>query len=219
MIAKICGISTPETALAAAEAGASHLGFNFYPPSPRSVSPEAARAMADLLPTNVKTVALVVDPDDALLEEIVSVLDPDLIQCHGGESPERIAEIRARFGRPLIKAIRVASTEDVEAAHGYDGAADIILFDAKAPKGMKGALPGGNGLTFDWRMLEAWHGSTPWWLSGGLEQDNVVEAIRRTRPVGVDTASGVEDSPGVKSLMKIDGFLAAARDGFSTSGP
>ena len=162
----------------------------------------------------MKTVALVVDPDDALLEEIVSVLDPDLIQCHGGESPERIAEIRARFGRPLIKAIRVASTEDVEAAHGYDGAADIILFDAKAPKGMKGALPGGNGLTFDWRMLEAWHGSTPWWLSGGLEQDNVVEAIRRTRPVGVDTASGVEDSPGVKSLMKIDGFLAAARDGF-----
>ncbi len=216
MIAKICGISTIDSASAAAEAGASHLGFNFYPPSPRSVTPEMARQIADTLPSAVKTVALVVDPGDALLSNIVSILDPDFIQCHGSETPERIREIRDRFGRPVIKAIRVASTEDVEMAHGYDGAADVILFDAKAPKGMKGALPGGNGLTFDWRMLEAWQGDTPWWLSGGLDEGNVVEAIHRTRPIGVDTASGVEDRPGVKNSEKIGKFLTASRAGFET---
>ncbi|UUX51769.1 phosphoribosylanthranilate isomerase [Nisaea acidiphila] len=209
MDVKICGLKTPDSVEAAAAAGATHLGFNFFAPSPRAVTPAEARLLARHVPAGVKIVALVVDADDALLEEIWEHLHPDIFQLHGKETPERVREIKARFGVEVMKVVRVAEAADARSAEAYDGVADLLLFDAKPPKD-KDKLPGGNGLIFDWTALQAYRGKTPWMLAGGLDAANVAEAIRVTGTGAVDTASGAEDAPGVKSPEKIRKFVAAA---------
>ena len=208
---KICGLSTPEAVDAAVAHGASHVGFVFYPPSPRHVSPEQAGALIARLPETVVPVALVVDADDAAIAEILSKAPVRILQAHGKESPERVAAMRARFGLPVMKAVGIASVEDVARAHGYEDAADLLLLDAKAPK--KG-LPGGNGLAFDWGLIanEVW--SRPWFLAGGLRPDTVAEAIRISGASAVDVSSGVESAPGVKDIGLIAAFLGAARAQF-----
>ncbi len=205
---KICGLNTAETIAAAVEGGAAYLGFNFYPSSPRAVTPETAACLAAAVPANVAKVALVVDAEDRLLDEIAEALSPDIFQLHGRETPERAAAIKARNGRRVMKALSIATEADVAAARAYEGVADLLMFDAKPPPG---GLPGGNGLPFDWRLLKDARWSVPWMLAGGLTPDNVAEAIRSTGATRIDVSSGVEDRPGVKSPEKIRRFLAAAR--------
>ena len=212
-LVKICGLSTPGALDAALTAGADMVGFVFFPKSPRFVDFETARLLGAQARGRVRIVALTVDPDDALLAQIVEALDPDLLQLHGKESPERVADIAARFGRPTVKAIGVAAPDDLAVAAAYDGAADYLLIDAKAPKGA--VLPGGNGLPFDWRLARDFAPKRPWLLSGGLDAGNVALAIRATGARGVDVSSGVESAPGVKDEIKIAAFLAAARGAFA----
>lgn len=209
MDVKICGLKTPEAVEAVAASGASHIGLNFFPPSPRAVTPEAAAELVAHVPDSVKTVALVVDADDALLEAIWTNLHPDIFQLHGKESPDRVREIKQRYGAQVMKVIRVADAADARTAEAYDGIADFILFDAKPPKELD-KLPGGNGLSFDWMALQAYRGNTPWMLAGGLDAANVAEAIRVTGAKAVDTASGAEDAPGEKNPDKIRAFVSAA---------
>lgn len=204
--AKICGLKTPETIAAAVEGGAAYIGFNFYPPSPRSVTPEAAARLSAAVPATVSKVALVVDADDALLNEIAEALAPDIVQLHGKETPERVREIKTRTGRAVMKVLPIATAEDIERARAFEGVADMLMFDAKPPPG---GLPGGNGLAFDWQLLKNTRWSLPWFLAGGLTPANVGEAIRATGATRVDVSSGVEDAPGVKSSEKIRQFLAA----------
>lgn len=209
MDVKICGLKTPEAIEAAAASGASHIGLNFFPTSPRAITPEAAADLVAHVPDGVKVVALVVDADDALLQAIWDAAHPDIFQLHGKESPDRVREIKARYGASVMKVIRVAEAADARSAEAYDGIADFILFDAKPPKD-KDKLPGGNGLIFDWTALKAYRGSTPWMLAGGLNAENVAEAIRMTGAKAVDTASGAEDAQGVKNPDKIRAFVSAA---------
>lgn len=205
---KVCGLSTPEAVATAAEGGAAFIGFVFYPPSPRAVDPAlAARLAADLLP-RVRTVALFVDPSDEELHEVLKAFSPDMIQLHGGESPERVRAIRALTGLPIVKAVRVAEAADVEVARDFEGVADWILFDAKPPGA---ALPGGTGRRFDWNLLKDWRGGRPWMLSGGIDSGNVTEALATLRPDALDLSSGVEDSPGRKSPALIRDFLDKVR--------
>ena len=208
---KICGINADAACAAAAGAGADAIGLVFYPPSPRFVTLAEARDIAAQVPGQVTRVGLFVDPDDATLEQTLADVPIDLLQLHGRETPERVAAIRERFGLPVMKAIRVAAREDVDAAEAYCGVADRLLFDAKPPKDMKGALPGGNALAFDWDLLAGRTWPIPWMLSGGLDAGNVAEALRVSRAPAVDVSSGVEDRPGVKSPDKIRAFLAAAK--------
>jgi phosphoribosylanthranilate isomerase len=212
-LVKICGLSTPETLDAALAAGADMVGFVFFAKSPRSIGFGAARALGAAARGRARIVALTVDPNDALLSEVVEALDPDILQLHGKEGPERVGEIGARFGRRTMKAIGVAAPEDLAAAGAYDGAADYLLIDAKPPSGA--VLPGGNGLPFDWRLARDFAPRRPWLLSGGLGPDNVAKAIRATGARGVDVSSGVECAPGVKDALKIAVFVAAARDAFA----
>ncbi len=205
--AKICGIRSEPAARAAVEGGAAFVGFIFYPPSPRAVSPEAAAAIAAGLPSGLGKVAVTVDADDATLGTILKAYDFDLLQLHGKESPARVAEVRRRFGRPVMKAIPVAAAEDLGRARDHLQVADRLLFDAKPPKDMKGALPGGNALSFDWTLLAGQDWPKPWFLSGGLDAGNLAEALRITRAPGVDVSSGVEDKPGRKNPDKIAAFL------------
>ena len=205
---KICGLKSSEAIEAAIEGGAAYLGFNFYPTSPRSLTPEAAARLAAAVPANVAKVALVVDADDRLLDEIAEALSPDIFQLHGHETPQRVAAIKARNGRQVMKVVSIATEADVAAARAYEGVADLLMFDAKPPPG---GLPGGNGLAFDWRLLKDARWSLPWMLAGGLTPETVAEAIRSTGATRVDVASGVEDRPGVKSPDKIRRFLAAAK--------
>jgi phosphoribosylanthranilate isomerase len=208
---KICGIKTPEALQAALAARADLIGLNFYPPSPRSLAPEAAAALAELARGRTSIVALVVDADDATIERIVSMVEPDMLQVHGAETPGRVAEIARRWGRPVIKAIKVERAGDAEQALDYADVARFILFDAKAPKDLVGALPGGNGLAFDWRLIAALKDRVPFLLSGGLTPDNVGAAIAATGAAIVDVSSGVETAPGAKSPDLIRQFVAAAR--------
>jgi len=208
---KICGINAPIALAAAAESGADYVGFVFYPPSPRAISPATAAALAAAAPAGLRKVALVVDADDARLQEILDTAPIDLLQLHGSESVARVAAIRAGFGVPVMKVLRVASAEDVAAAAAYEPVADRLLFDAKPPRDMKGALPGGNALVFDWQLLAGRTWSLPWMLSGGLNADNVAEALRISGARAVDVSSGVEDRPGVKNPDKIRAFIAAAK--------
>ena len=203
---KICGLSTPESVEAALAAGADLVGFVFYPKSPRNVSLETAAALAALARGRAKIVTLVVDADDALLAAITSSVDPDLIQAHGHESPERIARIKALTGKPVIKALSVRTEADVARARGY-AAVPFILYDAKPPE--NSALPGGNGLTFDWTILKT--ADRPLMLSGGLMPGNVAEAIRVTGAAMVDVSSGVESAPGIKDVELIRKFIEAAK--------
>lgn len=208
---KICGIRTPEALQAALSAHADFVGFVFYPPSPRSLAPEIAAELAELARGKARIVALVVDADDATIERIVSTVEPDMLQVHGTETPERVAEIASRWNRPVMKAIKVETAADAALALDYADVAELVLFDAKAPKNLAGALPGGNGLAFDWRLLDGVKERVAFMLSGGLTAENVAEAIRATGAQIVDVSSGVETAPGVKSPDLIRKFISAAR--------
>ena len=212
-IVKICGLSTSETLEAALAAGADMVGFVFFPKSPRHVGIDAARALGTQARGRARIVALTVDADDALLASIVAALDPDILQLHGRESPDRVAGIGARFGRLTMKAIGVAEPQDLSAAAPYERAADLLLIDEKPPKGA--LLPGGNGLPFDWGLARDFAPRRPWLLSGGLDPANVAEAIRLTGARGVDVSSGVERAAGVKDETKIAAFVAEARAAFA----
>ena len=215
---KICGLSTPEMVHVAVDAGASHIGFMFYERSPRNVTLTQATSLRALLPAPVQAVAVLVDPDDKLVDEITQTLQPDLLQLHGSETPERVAAIKTRTGLPVMKVISVADAADVAATDIYEKVADLLLFDAKPPKSMANALPGGNALSFDWSLIADAEPGLPWMLSGGLTPDNVAEAISRTGARMVDVSSGVEDAPGQKNEALIRAFVKAAQVEKTTSG-
>ncbi|PTE15772.1 phosphoribosylanthranilate isomerase [Pseudogemmobacter blasticus] len=205
---KICGLRTPADVAAVVDSGAAYAGFVFFAKSPRNVSLEEARIAALSAPEGLCKVALTVNADDATLEAILAAVPLDMLQLHGSESPERVAEVRARFGLPVMKAVGVADEGDLETLFEHSLVADQILVDAKPPKGA--ALPGGNGLTFDWRLVAQRRWLRPWMLAGGLTSGNVAEAIRLTGARQVDVSSGVESAPGVKDATKIADFVAAA---------
>jgi len=206
---KICGLKEPEHVAAAAEAGAAYVGFVFFEKSPRNVSLERARDLALDVPVGVAKVALTVNADDAFLDELVDTVPLDMLQLHGKESPERVAEVRARYGLPVMKAIGIAEEADVAQIDLYGAVADQLLVDAKAPKGA--ALPGGNGLSFDWRLVNRKYWPAPWMLAGGLTPENVGEAIRMTGARQLDLSSGVESAPGVKDPKLIRAFMDAVK--------
>lgn len=209
---KICGLSDQPAVTAAVAGGARYLGFVFYGPSPRHVDPAVAAALAAEVPAEISTVAVTVDASDDELAAILGAHRYTYLQLHGKETPERVREVKARFGLPVIKAISVAGPEDIAAARLYADAADLLLFDAKPPKSMADALPGGNGLRFDWDLLrQSWRSDRPWMLSGGLDAAVIGEAITASGASMVDISSGVEASPGVKSVEKIRDFLDAVR--------
>lgn len=208
---KICGLTTPDAIEAVNEAGADMAGLNFFEKSPRYVTPQRACDLAAELKPSVQSVALVVDAHDDELDTIVAGAAPNMIQLHGSETPERVAQVRARFGLPVIKVLPVAGADDIEKARLYEDVADWLLFDAKPPKSLADALPGGNGLVFDWRLLTGFTAKCPWMLSGGLDADNVADAIRISGAQAVDVASGVESAPGMKDPQRIREFAAAVR--------
>ena len=209
---KICGLKTAPTLTTALDAGADYVGLVFFPPSPRNVDIEDARTLVAMARGRARVVALTVDPDDALVDAIAAELRPDVIQLQCSETPARATEIKQRTGCTVMKAVKVATAVDAEAAFTYaapKGPCDMILFDAKAPK--DAVLPGGNGLTFDWRALEGVAGRLDYMLSGGLTPDNVAEAVRLTGARAVDVSSGVESAPGIKDAARIRAFLKAAK--------
>ncbi len=208
--AKICGLNTPAAVDAALAGGAAAVGFNFYPPSARSLAPVRAAGLAERAEGTTR-VGLFVDPDDRLLAEVTEAVPLELLQLHGAESPDRLAEIKARFQLPVMKAIKLAGVEDLGVVAAYEAAADWLLFDAKVPPGTPGMLPGGNGVPFDWRILAGRARRKPWMLSGGLTVDNVAEAVSITGAPWVDVSSGVETAPGEKSSARIEAFLGAVR--------
>jgi phosphoribosylanthranilate isomerase len=206
---KICGLKTEAALEAALAGGADYVGLVFFPPSPRNLAPETARSLAAKARGRASIVALMVDPDDALIEAVVASADPDILQLHGEETPERVTEVRRRWGKPVMKAIKVETAADSEAALRYRGSADLILFDARAPA--ESTRPGGNGAPFDWRALAGVGDKLAYVLSGGLTPDNVAEAIRVTGAQAVDVSSGVESRPGEKDPELIRRFLRAAK--------
>lgn len=204
---KICGLRRPEDVLAAAAAGAHYAGFVFFPRSPRAVTPAEARLLALQVPVGMAKVGLVVDAGDDALAAILAAVPLDMLQLHGRETPDRVAEIRARFGLPVMKAVGVSTAEDVARIADYWPVADQILVDAKAPP--DAALPGGNGITFDWSLLWNRRWPVPWMLAGGLTAANVGAALAATGARQVDVSSGVESAPGVKDAARIAAFAAA----------
>lgn len=208
-LVKICGLSTPATLDAALEAGADWVGFVRFPRSPRHVDLETARALSSRARGRAQRVVLLVDPDDEAVAAAIEAIDPDLIQLHGCESPERVVAIRAATGRPVMKALGIATRDDLEKIPVYAAVADRILLDAKAPAGAD--LPGGNGTRFDWGILEGAALPPGTMLSGGLTPDNVAAALARTGLAAADVSSGVESAPGIKDPEKIAAFVAAAR--------
>ncbi|MGB5869527.1 MAG: phosphoribosylanthranilate isomerase [Albidovulum sp.] len=206
---KICGLKEPAHVAAAAAAGAQYLGFNFFPKSPRYVDPASAAALALSVPEGVAKVALTVDADNAALDALTAAVALDMLQLHGHESPERVREVKARYGLPVMKVVGVAGPDDLAALDLYGQVADQLLIDAKPPKGA--VLPGGNGVTFDWTLITRKYWPCPWMLAGGLTAQNVGEAIGLTGARQVDVASGVESAPGVKDPAMIRAFIAAAR--------
>jgi len=205
---KICGLKTPETVDAAVQAGARYIGFVFYPASPRAVTPSQAAELAVAVPPGVAKVGLVVAPDDALLDEIARIVPLDMIQVHKVDDPVRLAEIGARVGLPVIAAAPIATADDVDAALRLAEAAQIVLFDAKPAE--DSTLPGGNGISFDWRLLSTRRIPKPWMLAGGLTPDNVAKAIALTGASQVDVSSGVEGASGDKDSAKIAAFIRNA---------
>jgi phosphoribosylanthranilate isomerase len=208
--AKICGLSSKEAVAAAVAGGAAFLGFVFYPPSPRAVTAERAARLCVGMPAGIARVGLFVDADDAVIEAVLTAVPLDMLQLHGNETTDRVAEIRLRFGRPVMKALAIADPEDVLGAAHYEDVADRLLFDAKPPR-RPDALPGGNGLAFDWGLIASRSWRRPWMLSGGLTAQLLPEAVRISGATTVDVSSGVESRPGVKDPNKIRAFLAAAR--------
>lgn len=208
MRVKICGLRAKASVVAAGDAGAGYVGFVFFPKSPRNVSIEHARELALAVPAGICKVALSVNADDATLDQITEAVPLDMLQLHGAETPTRVAEVRARYGLPVMKAVGVAGADDLPALAEYAQVADQLLVDAKPPKGAP--LPGGNGLAFDWRLIAGRRWACPWMLAGGLTSDNVAEAIRLTGAQQVDVSSGVETAPGVKDNNLIAEFIRAA---------
>jgi phosphoribosylanthranilate isomerase len=206
---KICGLTSAEAADAAARAGAVYGGLVFHPASPRNLALAAARPISDAMHGRLKRVALVADADDAALAAIAAAVQPDLLQLHGNESVARTAEIRARLGVPVIKALPVAEADDLRAAADYAAVADLLLFDARPPQGA--ARQGGHGAAFDWTLLQGKSFARPWLLAGGLDPSNVARAIALSGAAMVDVSSGVESASGVKSPEKIAQFIAATR--------
>ena len=209
--AKICGLSTPETLAAAVAGGAGFVGFVFFAKSPRNLDPEAAARLVAPLRQGppVKTVAVTVDPDDALIDRLMATLKPDLIQVHGRETPARVAEIGRRSGAGMIKAFSVSSASDVDAARAFDGVVEHLMFDAKPVEGS--ILPGGTGARFDWGLLDGRRFSRPHFLAGGLDPWNVAEAVKASGAPLVDVSSGVERGPGLKDPALITAFLDAVK--------
>lgn len=205
---KICGLRRPDHIEAAAQAGARYVGLVFFPKSPRAVSVEEAALLTQHIPMGVAAVGLFVNPDDALLDQVLGRVPLDIIQLHGGESPDRVAQVKALTGLPVMKAVGLSGPEDLPALTDYGLVADMLLVDAKPPKGAD--LPGGNGLSFDWRLLVGRKWLRPWMLAGGLTPQNVAEAIRLTGAPAVDVSSGVETEPGIKDEGLIRAFVAAA---------
>ena len=209
LMIKICGLSTPETLDAALQAGADMVGFVFFPPSPRHLPLAVARELGRRVGDRATKVALTVDADDATFEAIVEALEPDILQLHGKETAARLADIRGKFGREVMKALAVETSADLASLAGYAAVADRILFDARPPKGA--TRPGGLGAVFDWHLLQGLDLKLPFMVSGGLTADNVADAVRVTRAGGVDVSSGVERAPGVKDPQMIEDFIRAAR--------
>jgi len=207
---KICGVSSEAAVEAAAAGGASYVGFNFYPPSPRSVGADRAAQLAAVVPAGVRRVGLFVDADDAAIAAVLERAPLDLLQFHGHETPERVAAAKARFRLPVMKAVAIAGPADVAAASRYEDAADMLLFDAKPPR-RPDALPGGNGLAFDWQLIAGREWRLPWMLSGGLTAVLLPDAVRISGASAVDVSSGVEGGRGDKDPDKIREFLAVAR--------
>lgn len=210
--AKICGLKTEDAVTTALAGGASHIGFVFFPRSPRHVDIAHAAHLAAPARGRAQIVALTVDADDTLLDAIIAGLKPDMLQVHGSETLERVAAIRARYGVPVMKAIKVATAEDLAPIAAFRPHVDWFLFDAKAPKTRADALPGGNGVAFDWRLIAGLDPGRPFMLSGGLDPMNVATALRLTGAAAVDVSSGVERAPGEKDPERIAAFLAAVRD-------
>lgn len=208
-VVKICGLSTEGTLEAALDAGADLVGFVSFPKSPRHLEPDRLAALAAQVRGRARIALLTVDADDALLTALTAVSAPDVLQLHGAETPERVSELKARFGREVWKAVAVSDSADLARAEPYWSVADQLLFDAKPPKGS--ALPGGNGVAFDWSLLAGLDPKRRFVLSGGLAPDNVARALRVTRAKAVDVSSGVESAPGVKDPQKIAAFVAAVR--------
>lgn len=202
---KICGLKTAEAIDAALDGGASHIGFIFFAKSPRNIDPHHAAGLRKSAKGRASVVAVTVDADFATLDEIVDKVAPDMLQLHGSESPDRVRAIAARYGLAIMKAFAIRSAEDLAKTTTYQGIVDRFLFDAKPPKGSD--LPGGNGVSFDWSLLQKFDAPVPVMLSGGLERSNIIEAITTARPDGVDISSGVETSPGVKNIDLISNFM------------
>jgi phosphoribosylanthranilate isomerase len=208
--AKICGLSTEAAVAAAVVGGAAYLGFVFYPPSPRAVTAGEAARLCAAVPTAIARVGLFVDADDDAIRAVLAEAPIDILQFHGHETPDRIADAKLRFARPVMKAVAIAAPKDVLGATRYEEVADLLLFDAKPPR-RPNALPGGNGLAFDWGLIAGRSWRREWMLSGGLTAELLPEAVRISGAVSVDVSSGVESRPGEKDPDKIRAFLAAAR--------
>lgn len=206
---KICGINSPESLDAAISGGASMVGFVFFPPSPRAITPYEAKGLMSKVPAHIQKVALMVDPDDMDVGAVCRLLPVDLLQLHGQESLKRVADISAITGKPIMKAVGVSCAADIAKAHSYESICARILLDAKAPKDAK--LPGGNALAFDWTLISGETWVKPWMLAGGLTAQNLAEAVRVSGAGAVDTSSGVEQAPGQKSVEKIHEFLKLAQ--------
>jgi phosphoribosylanthranilate isomerase len=206
---KICGLSTEEAVAAALDGGATHIGFIFFQKSPRNVPPETAGRLREGARGLAKAVAVTVDADDASLDKIVAAMSPDILQLHGRETPERVAELRDRYSLPVMKAIAVSGPDDLMMLQAYRAVADRLLLDAKPQPGA--TLPGGNGVAFDWRLLGSLDPSVEYMLSGGLNAANIGEALRIASPSGIDVSSGVERSPGVKDVAMIEAFFTAVK--------
>lgn len=206
---KICGLTTLNAVQAASAAGARHVGFVFYPRSSRALTAAQAVPLAGAA-AGLSRVGLFVDPDDALLNDVLDVVPLDAVQLHGDESPDRVRAVKSLTGKPVWKAVPIAEQADVTWARAYENVADFLLFDAKPPTSTPLAAPGGNGLAFDWALIAGESWSLSWGLAGGLDPSNVAEAIRISGTTLVDVSSGVEDAPGVKSAAKIEAFVKAA---------
>ena len=206
---KICGLKTPQAVAAAVDGGAAFIGFNFFQNSPRFVTPDAAAVLATAVPDTVIRVGLFVDATDDDIGAAVASGALDMLQLHGSESPGMVAQIKERFGLPVMKAIAISTADDIATAHTYEAIADRLLFDAKAPAGA--TRPGGNALSFDWELIADTDWALPWMLAGGLNAENLGEAVIVCGPRAVDVSSGVEDAPGVKNPDKIRQFLALAQ--------
>ncbi|MCO5063815.1 MAG: phosphoribosylanthranilate isomerase [Rhizobiaceae bacterium] len=212
---KICGLKTEEIVAAALDGGASHVGFIFFPKSPRYVDPAEAGRLRKAARGRALAVAVTVDADDATLDAIVSAMQPDLLQLHGKETPQRLAELKQRYGLPAMKALAVSTAADLERLTPFYGIADRFLLDAKPPAGSQ--LPGGNGVAFDWRLLAGLPRDTDYLLSGGINAANVADALRMATPRGLDISSGVETAPGKKDPALISAFFRAVRQAQSQS--